>query len=66
MSEEVFVITKVTNIVTSTYAISDFNGEKNCWNFLQKRTACKTNQKIFRIEKVIKRKGIKLYIKWKG
>ena len=26
----------------------------------------KTNQKEFRIEKVIKRKGIKLYVKWKG
>ena len=26
----------------------------------------KTNQKEFRIEKVIKRKGDKLYIKWKG
>ena len=26
----------------------------------------KTNQKTFRIEKVIKRKGDKLYVKWKG
>ena len=26
----------------------------------------KTNQKEFRIEKVIKRKGHKLYVKWKG
>ena len=26
----------------------------------------KTNQKEFRIEKVIKRKGSKLYVKWKG
>ena len=26
----------------------------------------KTNQKEFRIEKVIKRKGNKLYVKWKG
>ena len=25
-----------------------------------------TNQKEFRIEKVIKRKGKKLYVKWKG
>ena len=29
-------------------------------------TRRKTNQKEFRIEKVIKRKGIKLYVKWKG
>ena len=26
----------------------------------------KTNQKKFRIEKVIKKKGNKLYVKWKG
>ena len=26
----------------------------------------KTNQKEFRVEKVIKRKGGKLYVKWKG
>ena len=26
----------------------------------------KTNQQTFRIEKVIKRKGNKLYVKWKG
>ena len=26
----------------------------------------KTNQKEFRIEKVIERKGNKLYVKWKG
>ena len=26
----------------------------------------KTNQQTFRMEKVIKRKGNKLYVKWKG
>ena len=26
----------------------------------------KTNEKEFRVEKVIKRKGHKLYVKWKG
>ena len=26
----------------------------------------KTNQREFRIEKVIKRKGNKMYVKWKG
>ena len=31
-----------------------------------KRTAKKTNQKDFRIEKVIKKNGNKLYAKWKG
>ena len=26
----------------------------------------KTNQEEFRVEKVIKREGVKLYVKWKG
>ena len=32
---------------------------------LHKRIA-KNNKKEFRVEKVIKRKGHKLYVKWKG
>ena len=31
-----------------------------------KKNCKKTNQKEFRVEKVIKRKGNKLYVKWKG
>ena len=31
-----------------------------------KKNCKKTNQKEFRIEKEIKRKGKKLYVKWKG
>ena len=31
-----------------------------------KRNCKKTSQKEFRIEKVIKKKGDKLYVKWKG
>ena len=33
--------------------------------FMQKELQ-KSNQKEFRIEKVIKRKSYKLYVKWKG
>ena len=33
--------------------------------FMKKKLQ-KTNQKEFRIEKVLKRKGDKLYVKWKG
>ena len=35
-------------------------------NFLRKRNKKKTNQKEFRVEKVIKSKGDKLYVKRKG
>ena len=39
-----------------TYAISDLNGEEHVGSFYEKELQ-KTNQKEFRIEKVIKRKG---------
>ena len=45
--------------------ISDLNGEEIVGSFCEKELQ-KTNQKEFRIEKVIKRKGNKLYVKWKG
>ena len=48
-----------------TYVISDPNGEKIDGTFYKKNLQ-KTNQKKFRLEKVIKRKGDKLYLKWKG
>ena len=64
-SEKVFVITKVTNTVPWTYVISDLNGEELLEAFYEKEFQ-KTNQKEFRIEKVIKKKGDKLYVKFKG
>ena len=45
--------------------ISDLNGEPITWSRYEKELQ-KTNQKEFRIEKGIKRKGDKLYVKWKG
>ena len=63
-SEEVFVISKIKNTVPLTYIISDLNGEEIDETFYEKELQ-KTNQPEFRIEKVIKRKENKLYIKWK-
>ena len=45
-----------------TYVISDLNGEQIDGTFYEQELQ-KTNQKEFRIEKIIKRKGDKLYIK---
>ena len=64
-SEEVFVIKKVKNTVPWTYVINDLNGEEITGTFYEKELQ-KTNQEEFRIEKVIRRKGDKLYVKWKG
>ena len=61
-SEEVFVIKKVKNTVPWNYVIDDLNGEEIIGTFYEKELQ-KTNQEEFRIEKVIKRKGNKIYVK---
>ena len=63
-SEEVFVIKKIKGTVPWTYVISESNKEDIIGSFYQKELQ-KTNQKEFRIEKVIKTKG-NMYVKWKG
>ena len=64
-SEEVFVIKKVKNTVSWIYIISDVKGKEVVGTFSEKELQ-KTNLKKFIVEKVIKRKDDKLYVKWKG
>ena len=59
------MIKKVKNTVPWTYVTSDLKGEEIVATF-HKKELRKTNQKEFRVEKLIKRKGDKLYVKWKG
>ena len=59
------MIKKVENTVSWTYVINDLNREKIVKTFYQKELQ-KPNKKEFRIKKIIKRKGYKLYVKWKG
>ena len=63
-SEEVFAITKVKNTVLWTCVISDFKCEEIVETFYEKKLQ-KANQKKVRIEKVIKIKDDKLFVKWK-
>ena len=61
-SEEVFVIKEVKNTVPWTYVINDLNGEEITGTFHEKELQ-KTNQEEFKIEKIIKRKDDKIYVK---
>ena len=63
--EEVFVDSKIKNAVPWTYIVSDLNSEEITENFYEKELQ-KTSQEKLRIEAVLKRKGDKLYVKWKG
>ena len=64
-SEEISVIKEIKNKVPWTYVINDVNGEEIIGTFHEKELQ-KTNQEEFEIEKVIKKKGDKLFVKWKG
>ena len=64
-SEEVFVIKEIKNKVPWTYVINDLNNEQITGTFYENELQ-KANQEEFRIEKAIKKKVDKLYVKWKG
>ena len=64
-SEEVFVVNEIKNTVPWTSTINDLNVGPITGTLYGKELQ-KTNQKEFRIEKVLKRKGDQLYVKWKG
>ena len=56
-SEEAFIISKIKNTVTWPYVINDLNCEKIIRTFYEKELQ-ETDQKGFRIEKVLKNKKI--------
>ena len=64
-SEEVFIISKIKNTVPWTYIINNLNNEEITGTFYEKELQ-KTNQQEFRVKKVLKINGDKLYVKWKG
>ena len=51
-----FIISKIKNTVPWTYVINDLNDEEIIGTFYEKKLQ-KTDQKEFRIEKVLKREG---------
>ena len=55
---------KVKNTVPRAYVITDLNDEEILVAFYDKEFQ-KANQKELRVEKIIKRKDDKLYVKWK-
>ena len=63
-SEKFFVISKIKNTLPCTNDISDLNGKEIAGTFNEKELQNK-NQGKFRIEKINKRKGSKLHVRWK-
>jgi len=64
-TEEVFTITKIQYTDPPTYKITDYNGEEIQGSFYEQELQ-KTKQEIFRIEKIIRKRGNKSLVKWLG
>ena len=64
-SEELFTVSGVQYTDPPTYKIKDYNGEEIQGSFYEQELQ-KSTQEIFRIEKVIRRRGKKSLVKWLG
>ena len=64
-TEEVFTVSAIQYTDPTTYKIADLNGEEIQGTFYEEELQ-KSSQEIFRIEKVIKRKGDRSLVKWVG
>ena len=62
-TEEVFKISKIQLTIPVTFKITDYNGEEIQGSFYEQELQ-KTSQDVFRIEKVLRRKGNKSLVKW--
>ena len=64
-TEEVFKISKIQLTIPVTYKITDYNVEGIQGSFYEQELQ-KTSQDVFRIKKVLRRKGDKSLVKWMG
>ena len=64
-TEEIFTLKQVKNTEPWTYVIEDLQGNVIDGTFYESELQ-KTKQEVFRVEKVLKRKNGKLFVKWKG
>ena len=64
-TEEVFTVSQIQYTDPPTYKITDSSGEEIQGTFYEQELQ-KTNQEVYRIEKVVRRKGNKSLVKWVG
>ena len=64
-SEEVFMIKNDKNTIPWTHVIEDLKDEEVVGTFYEEELQ-NTNQTKFIIEKVLRRKDLRMYIKWRG
>jgi len=61
----VFAVSKIQRTNPVTYKITDLNDEEIQGTFYEQQLQ-KTSQKVFRIEKIVKKGKARSLVKWKG
>jgi transposase-like protein len=64
-TEEIFTVSQIQYTDPITYKIADCNGEEIQGTFYEQELQ-KTKQEIFRIEKILRKRGNKSLVKWVG
>jgi len=64
-TEEVFTVSKIQYTDPPTYKIKDYNNDEIQGTFYEQELQ-KTNQEVYRIEKIIRKRGDKSLVKWFG
>ncbi|GBN50939.1 hypothetical protein AVEN_114504-1 [Araneus ventricosus] len=66
-TEEIFTISEILKTDPITYKIKDLNGKEIKGTYYEKELV-KYNKKddVYKMEKIIKKKGDKLFVKWLG
>ena len=64
-TEEVFKVVEILHTTPVTYKLKDLNDEEITGSFYEPELQ-KTKQQVYRIEKVLQKRGKKILVKWKG
>ena len=64
-TEEVFTVSKIQYTDPPTYKIKGYNNDEIQGTFYEQELQ-KTNQQVYRIEKIIRKRGDKSLVKWFG
>ncbi|XP_020296121.1 uncharacterized protein LOC109861048, partial [Pseudomyrmex gracilis] len=63
---EVFKINKTQTTYPVTYLLEDSRGQSVAGGFYEYKLHCVANPEVYLVEKVLRKKGDKVYVKWLG
>lgn len=65
-SNEIFTIRKVQNTIPATYLLNDYEGNPILGGFYEQELQKSALKDVYYVEKIVKRSGNKIFVKWLG